>query len=188
MRDRSSNRSRRAAMGERMRTARMSVSTPRLEIDLDKLRHNARSLVAMLRDRGISVTGVTKATMGSPEIAAVWHEAGVKAIGEARMQGISALRRARVSAPLILIRSPMLSEIDAVVALSDVSCNTEPEVLRRISAEARSSGRTHGVVLIDRARRPARGPAAPRVGGRGARDTPASGCRPRRHRDEPGLS
>jgi hypothetical protein len=42
---------------------------PQLEINLDKIRHNAQTLVSRLAERGISVTGVTKATLGSPAIA-----------------------------------------------------------------------------------------------------------------------
>ncbi len=42
------------------------MTAPRLEIDLDKIHHNARTLVERLAKRGISVTGVTKATLGSP--------------------------------------------------------------------------------------------------------------------------
>ena len=37
---------------------------PRLEIDLDKIYHNAYTLVQRLKRHGISVTGVTKATLG----------------------------------------------------------------------------------------------------------------------------
>ena len=47
------------------------MTTPRLNIDLDKIYHNAHTLVDLLADRGISVTGVTKATLGSREIAEV---------------------------------------------------------------------------------------------------------------------
>ena len=53
------------------------MTAPRLEIDLEKIRHNASTLVKRLRLRGISVTGVTKATLGSPEIAGVLLQAGV---------------------------------------------------------------------------------------------------------------
>ena len=53
------------------------MTTPRLEIDLDKIHHNARTLVERLATRGIAVTGVTKATLGSPEIARALLRAGV---------------------------------------------------------------------------------------------------------------
>ena len=45
------------------------MTAPRLEVDLDKIHHNASALVERLGERGISVTGVTKATFGSPKIA-----------------------------------------------------------------------------------------------------------------------
>ena len=41
------------------------MTAPRLEIDLDKLHHNALTLVTRLGLRGISVTGVTKAILGA---------------------------------------------------------------------------------------------------------------------------
>ena len=53
------------------------MTTPRLEIDLEKIHHNAATLVKRLRLCDISVTGVTKATLGSPEIAGVLLKAGV---------------------------------------------------------------------------------------------------------------
>ena len=51
--------------------------TPRLVIDLGKIQHNAATLVERLAKRNISVTGVTKATLGSPEIVEALLRAGV---------------------------------------------------------------------------------------------------------------
>ena len=70
------------------------MTAPRLEIDLEKIHHNASTLVKRLKDRGISVTGVTKATLGSPEIAGVLLQAGVGVIGGSRIENIEALRGA----------------------------------------------------------------------------------------------
>jgi predicted amino acid racemase len=52
------------------------MPAPRLEIDLEKISHNTRTLVDRLASRGISVTGVTKATLGSTEIADAMIKAG----------------------------------------------------------------------------------------------------------------
>ncbi len=76
------------------------MTAPRLEIDLDKIRHNARTLVERLTDRGISVTGVTKATLGSPEIARALLQAGVSSLGDSRIENIEAMRRAQVPASM----------------------------------------------------------------------------------------
>jgi predicted amino acid racemase len=124
------------------------MTAPRLEIDLDKLHHNARTLVTRLADRGISVTGVTKASLGSPEIAETWLRAGVSALGDSRIENIETMRGAHVSASMTLIRTPMLSQADRVVTHADLSCNTELDVISRLSSAAQKAGKTHGILLM----------------------------------------
>ena len=124
------------------------MSAPRLEIDLRKIHHNARTLVERLDKRGISVTGITKATLGSSEIAATLLEAGVKRLGDSRIENIEAMRHALGAAEMTLIRSPMLSQAKRVVMSADVSCNTEIEVIKKLSLEAQKAGLTHGVILM----------------------------------------
>ena len=124
------------------------MSAPRLEIDLRKIHHNARTLVERLGKRSISVTGITKATLGSAEIAATLLEAGVKRLGDSRIENIEAMRSALSAAEMTLIRSPMLSQAKRVVMSADVSCNTEIEVIKKLSQEAQKAGRTHGVILM----------------------------------------
>lgn len=124
------------------------MSAPRLEIDLDKICHNARSLVERLGRRGISVTGVTKATLGSQDIAGALLAAGVQTLSDSRIENIEAMRRGCVPAPMTLIRSPMLSQVERVVRSADVSFNTELAVIRELSAAAREAKRSHGIVLM----------------------------------------
>lgn len=125
-----------------------SMTAPRLDIHLDRIHHNARTLVERLGHRGIAVTGVTKATLGSAEIAAELIAAGVAAIGESRIDNIEALRRAGIATPITLIRSPMLSQVDRIVAHADDSLNTELEVIAALSAAARKQSLIHGVILL----------------------------------------
>ncbi|WP_299811571.1 alanine/ornithine racemase family PLP-dependent enzyme [uncultured Roseibium sp.] len=124
------------------------MSAPRLEVDLEKIRHNASALVSQLRGRGISVTGVTKACLGEPRFANALLGAGIKGLGDSRIENIEAMRRAGIKAPMTLIRSPMPSQADRVVAHADISFNTELDVIGALSAAARRAGRRHGVVLM----------------------------------------
>lgn len=124
------------------------MSTPRLEIRLDRIRSNARTLVSRLGGRGIAVCGVTKATLGAVEVADEMLMAGVTSLGESRIENIEALRRAGVTAEIMLLRSPLISQVDRVVAGADLSLNTELAVIGRLSASACAQGRTHGVVLM----------------------------------------
>lgn len=124
------------------------MSAPRLEIDLGKLHHNARTLVDRLARRGISVTGVAKAALGSPEIAHEMLLAGVSDLGDSRIENIEAMRSSHVPARMSLIRSPMISQAKRVVTSTDVSFNTEIAVVRRLSLEAQKLDRMHAVVLM----------------------------------------
>lgn len=126
---------------------------PRLEIDLDKIYHNAHALVSRLAERGISVTGVTKAALGSVEIANTLLQAGVISLGDSRIENIKAMRLATENplinnAMFLLIRSPMLSQVAQVIQYADMSCNTEVEVIKKLSDEAHKQGRTHQILLM----------------------------------------
>lgn len=129
------------------------MAAPRLEIDLDKIYYNAHELVTRLAERGISVTGVTKASLGSAEIASTLIQAGVTALGDSRIENIKAMRPAEndvltKAVPMTLIRSPMLSQIEQVVMYADISCNTELEVIKNISLEANKQKRIHLILLM----------------------------------------
>ena len=98
--------------------------------------------------RGISVTGVTKATLGLPAVAGALLSAGVRALGDSRIENIEAMRRAQVAASMTLLRAPMLSQVARVVAHADVSFNTGIDTIRALSFAAQATGRRHGVVLM----------------------------------------
>ena len=124
------------------------MTAPRLVVDLDKIQHNARALVGRLARRGISVTGVTKATLGSPAVAGALLRAGVRGLGDSRIENIEVMRRGRVPASMCLMRAPMPSQVARVVSHADVSFNTELDVISALSSTAHAAGRIHGVVLM----------------------------------------
>ncbi|MEW5057170.1 MAG: alanine/ornithine racemase family PLP-dependent enzyme [Cycloclasticus sp.] len=124
------------------------MSAPRLEVDLNKLIHNARTLTKRLDAKGISVTGVTKAFLGMPDIANTLLNAGIHTLGDSRIENIKAMHHAGINVPMMLIRSPMLSQVKQVVAYADISLNTELEVIRELSNAAQHADKVHGVVLM----------------------------------------
>ncbi|MHC4822914.1 MAG: alanine/ornithine racemase family PLP-dependent enzyme [Planctomycetota bacterium] len=124
------------------------MTAPRLEIDLGKINHNARTLVRRLALRGIEVMGVTKASLGSPAVANEMVLAGVDQLGDSRLENIETMRRAGIVAPMALIRSPMLSQVERVAEHVDLSFHTELEVLGELSRAAQKLGKIHGIVLM----------------------------------------
>jgi predicted amino acid racemase len=124
------------------------MAHPYVSIDLDKIEHNARTIVTLCAEHGIDVTGVTKGTCGHPDVARAMLEGGVRSIGESHMENVDRLRAAGVDASFMLLTVPPLSEVDAVVAAVDVSLNSELTVLAGLSEAASRAGRVHDVIVM----------------------------------------
>jgi predicted amino acid racemase len=120
----------------------------RLEVDFDKIGENARQLVHLGAGRGISITGVTKAMLGAPDLARVLCAAGVSALGDSRVENIERMGDAGIDHPMLLLRAPMPSQVERVVRSGAMSVNTEPEILTLLSTAARTIGRIHDVMLM----------------------------------------
>ena len=124
------------------------MTAPRVELDLDAIESNTRVLVDRLAPRGIRVTGVTKASLGSPGVAAAMLRGGASGLGDSRVENLARLDASGVAAPRTLIRSPMISQVDAVVRHASTSLNTETSVLEALSRASSRLGTTHAVVLM----------------------------------------
>ena len=124
------------------------MSGLRLEIDLDKIGDNARRMVAFAAERGVTVTGVTKALLGHARLANVLVAAGVRGLGDSRVENIERMRHAHISAPMLLLRSPLPSQVDRVVRSNVTSVNSELDVLSALATAARLCGRVHDVMIM----------------------------------------
>lgn len=124
------------------------MTTPRVEVDLDKIRLNTRCLVDRLKPHGIDVTGVTKAVCGRPSIAQAMLDGGAVGLAEARISNVQRLRRAGLTCPISMIRTPMLSQVVQVIQSCDVSYNSERVVIAALAEAAVRAGTTHSIVLM----------------------------------------
>ncbi len=120
----------------------------RLEVDLAKVEDNTRQLVERLRLRNLTVTAVTKATLGFPDLARMLVNCGVQALGDSRIENVERMRSAGIEGPIQLLRSPIYSQVDRVVSAGVLTLNSETEVLSALAAEARGQGRIHNVMLM----------------------------------------
>ncbi len=124
------------------------MSSPRIDIDLDRIGQNAHDVVGRAAARGVSVTAITKAMRGLPALGRVFLAAGVAALGDSRVENIERLRADGIDAPIVLIRSALASEVERVVSAADTSCATEVEIVGLLSAAAVRADRVHGIVLM----------------------------------------
>ncbi|SEW40318.1 Predicted amino acid racemase [Cognatiyoonia koreensis] len=124
------------------------MNSPRIEVNLYKIRHNTQTLVDRLKTRGIAVSGVTKAVCGQPAIAQAMLNGGAVGLAEARLSNVRTLRNAGVKSAITLIRTPMMRQASEVVQLCEQSYNTETIVIRALAAAAIQQDRNHGVILM----------------------------------------
>jgi predicted amino acid racemase len=115
-----------------------AVVYPILAIDLDAIEHNAETVVDLCTGYGIAVTGVTKGVCGDAEIAKAMLRGGVASLADSRLENIARLRAGGIDVPIILLRLPPLSGVDAVVAAAGTSLNSELEVVAGLAGAARA--------------------------------------------------
>jgi predicted amino acid racemase len=124
------------------------VAAPRLEIDLSKIAHNARQLRSLYGAKGVHVSAVTKGVCGSPRVVRVLLDGGIRSLADSRIANIRRMRREGINAQCMLIRSPMVSEVEMVVGLADISLNSEMSVIRRLAECASRRGVVHRIILM----------------------------------------
>lgn len=124
------------------------MTAPRIEINLSKIRDNTRCLVDRLAPRGITVTAVTKAVCGHPDIANAMLEGGAAGLADARITNVRRMRNAGITSPILMIRTPMLSQAEDVVATCEASCNTETAVIAELAAASLRLGKSHAITLM----------------------------------------
>jgi predicted amino acid racemase len=120
----------------------------RIEVDSEHIRRNAQAIVQVCAAHGVDVAGVTKACCGHPDVARAMLAGGVTTLADSRLKNIRRLREAGVEHPIMLLRLPALSQVDEVVALTQLSLNSELETVRALSAAAQARGIRHRVILM----------------------------------------
>lgn len=121
---------------------------PRVTINLRKLRNNIDQLKWRCEEQGVQLVGVIKGCTGIPECTKVFEEAGCQYIATSRLEQIAAAVEHGIKGPFMLIRVPMLNEVDEAVRFAEISLNSEIETLRALNEAAAKQSKIHKVVLM----------------------------------------
>ncbi len=119
---------------------------PRIEINYPKLVHNTKVLQNKAKEHGIELAAVTKSFCGIPEIAQGYIDGGVKYLADSRVSNLKKLQRLPI--PKVLLRIPMLTEVQEVVAYADISLNSEMVTIRNLNKKAMELGVNHKIILM----------------------------------------
>jgi ornithine racemase len=126
----------------------MMRKNPALVINLQKIQHNARTITKMCRQHGISVAGVTKGFCAIPEVAEAMLVGGCSMLADSRVKNLQKLQEGRFNVDNLLLRPPMLSEVEEVVRHADCSLNTEIDTIKALNEAARQLGLHHKIILM----------------------------------------
>jgi ornithine racemase len=121
---------------------------PKVRIDLEKIKKNAKTIVTIANQSGIEIIGVTKATCGDPRVGKAMLDGGAVGLADSRISNIKRLKASLPHVPCMLLRSPMISEIADVIRYANSSINTELKVLDALANEAKKQQKIHNILLM----------------------------------------
>lgn len=121
---------------------------PVLVFNLKKLYKNAEIVTNLCRDNGIKVAGIIKGFGGIPEGAQAMAKGGCYQIGSSRIEQLKSLKERGFEGPLLMVRIPMMGEIEDVVRYSDISLVSEKGTLDLLNEEAKKQGKIYGVIVM----------------------------------------
>lgn len=119
---------------------------PRIEIKLDSIKHNITRLVELCKKSGIDAALVVKLVCGDKKILDTIINLDVNVIADSRLENFKEMKG--FTGKKLLLRLPMLSQIDKVVDLVDISLNSEIEIIRKIADAASTKNKVHDIILM----------------------------------------
>lgn len=120
----------------------------RVTINLHHLRHNLNLINDWMKNHGASCTVVSKVLCGHSDTIRALGMLGVTSIGDSRLMNLPAVKGAVPNAEIWYLRLPHLSAIEPVINLSNVSLNSEIEVIEALSQEAQRQGKMHKIIIM----------------------------------------
>lgn len=124
----------------------MKKTYPCVEVDLAKLTHNVKTILAMCNEKHIDVSMVTKVFCAQRPIVEAILQAGIKSVADSRVLNLKEIYD--LDCTKIMLRIPMGSEVHNVVQYSDLSFNSELATITKLGLAAKDLNKTHNIVLM----------------------------------------
>ncbi|MBM3708121.1 MAG: alanine/ornithine racemase family PLP-dependent enzyme, partial [Actinobacteria bacterium] len=125
------------------------MNYPCLKINLSRIANNCRIIYDRCARLGISVVGVSKCVLGDIRVAEVFKDSGIELIGDSRLKNLKKLKDFFGTAQkLIMLRTPMISEIGEMVNICYASINTQQDTVKRISDICIERNFKHKIIIM----------------------------------------
>ena len=120
----------------------------RVTINLELLRHNLQVINSWMEGHKATWTVVTKVLCGHADSLRALQLLGVRSMGDSRLENIEAIERITPEFEAWYLRVPDPSSVEDVARLSDVSLNSELDIIRALDVHARERGYIHRIVIM----------------------------------------
>ena len=120
----------------------------RLLINLDELKHNIAVITKWMEQHNSTWTVVTKVLCGHTETLQALQYLGVRSMGDSRLENLKSIDRIMPDFEAWYLRVPDFTSIPDVVKYSDVSLNSEIEIIKALNNEAKRQNRIHRIIIM----------------------------------------
>lgn len=118
---------------------------PKMTINLTYYKDNVRYMTQLLKRQGIRLVPVTKVFRAAEALVDILNQADIDMIADSRIMNFKEMKTDKQK---MLLRIPMISEIEDVIRYTDVSLNSELEVIEALNKEARRQKKIHQIILM----------------------------------------
>jgi len=120
----------------------------RVTIDLHRLKQNLATVKEWMDEHQASWTVVTKVLCGHTDSLRALQLLGVRSMGDSRLDNLRAIDKIVPDSEFWYLRVSDMSSAKEVAHFSDVSLNSEIDVIHRLNEESRRLGKTHRIIIM----------------------------------------
>ncbi len=120
----------------------------RIYINLNLLEKNTKDILSLCSKHGVELVGVTKVSLGDPQIAQCMKNAGVNIIGESRVENIKRMIKSGIDKPFMMLRIPAISQLEEIVSLCDHILVSELKTVKVIEEICENTGRSVNLIYM----------------------------------------
>lgn len=122
---------------------------PKLIIDREAFRNNARIIKKLCNDNNVSLCAVVKVYHAHEELIKILHEEGINEFASSRVVHLKNIKTIYPQDKTLLIRIPMISELEEVVKYVDTTLISEKETLIKLNEVASKYNKIQDVILME---------------------------------------
>lgn len=126
----------------------MKNKYPVLQINKRKILYNTLIIKKMCEKNNIEITPVIKGFNSIADLVKIFSKINFEYIGDARLDKIVQLKKQNFNDCFMLLRLPMISEIEELLEYVEISFNSEINTLKIINQRCKQYKKKHKVILM----------------------------------------